>query len=65
LLPIRFVHETPFQTTGKPGTATTTQSGILDSLDNPRITLEQDLFGFVPITSGLTKISEINIVGNA
>lgn len=55
LLPVGFVHETPFQTARETCTATTAQAGVLDSLDYPGITLEQNLLSFVPVAPGLCK----------
>jgi hypothetical protein len=48
-LPTRFVHETPFKTGGETGTATTTETGVFNGLDDPRVAFEEDVFGAMPI----------------
>jgi hypothetical protein len=49
--PTRLVHKTPFETGRKPGTATTTEAGILNGLDDPRVAFENDVPCAMPVAA--------------
>lgn len=53
LLPTGFVHEAPLQPAGETSTAASTQARIFNALDDPGVSLQNDVFRAVPITSGL------------
>ena len=53
LLPSRLVHKTPLQSTRETRTSTTPKTRVLDGVNDPRIALENDIFCFMPITTGL------------
>lgn len=59
LFPSRFVHEAPFETWRKASTTATSQTWVLDGLNNPRISLEDKVFRSVPVTSRLISKSEV------
>ena len=47
----RLVHETPLETSRETGTTTTSKTRFLHFLEDPFMTLEENLFGLVPITT--------------
>jgi hypothetical protein len=49
LLPPGFVHKTPFQTTWKSCTSTSTEARVLDRLDDPGIAFEDNVFCTMPV----------------
>ena len=49
--PARFIHKTPFETRRETCTATTTKSGVLDVLDDPRIAFEKYVLCTMPVTA--------------
>ncbi len=51
LLPSRLVHKTPLETTRKASAATSAQTRVFDSLDDPRVALEDDVLRAVPVAS--------------
>jgi hypothetical protein len=53
LFPSGLVHKGPLEARRETGTAAATQAGILDLLDDPRVALEEDFLGLVPVASGL------------
>ena len=53
LLPAGLVHETPLQSTRETRTTTSSQTGILDRLNNPGVALQDDVLGFVPVPARL------------
>ena len=59
LFPARLVHETPFETRGETSAATTTETRVLDGLDDPGVTLEEDLFCAMPVAARLTQVGRI------
>lgn len=57
LLPTWLVHETPLETTGKASTTTPTQARVFHCLDDPRVALEENVLGSVPITAGQSTLN--------
>ena len=51
LFPTGLVHETPFETRRKTGTATTTETGVLNGLDDPGVAFEEDVFCAMPVAA--------------
>jgi hypothetical protein len=49
--PARFIHKTPFETRRETCTATTTESGVLHGLDDPRISFEKDVLCAMPVAA--------------
>lgn len=60
LFPSRLVHERPLETGRESGTTSTSQTGVLNLLNNPRVALEQDLLGLVPVTARLSACRDVN-----
>lgn len=52
-LPSGLVHEAPLETTGKTSSSSSPEPRILDGLDDPGVTLEDNLFRLMPVTTGL------------
>merc|ERR1712142_851844 len=46
------VHEAPLHARGEPSTATTTETRALDLSEDPIMSLQDDLLGLVPVSSG-------------
>jgi hypothetical protein len=55
LLPSRLVHKAPLESRGEAGSATATEARVLDGLDDPGVTLVDDVLGAVPISTRLEK----------
>jgi len=51
IFPTRFVHETPLETGRETGTATTTETGVLNGLDDPGVAFEEDVFCAMPVAA--------------
>jgi len=51
LFPARLVHETPFETRGETSAATATETGVLNGLDDPGVTFEEDVFCAMPVAA--------------
>jgi len=56
LLPSRFVHKAPLESTRKPCTTSATKARVLDILNNPRVALEKDILRTVPVTPRLSRM---------
>jgi hypothetical protein len=70
LVPVLEVHERPFQTRGETGTTSTAQTRGLDLIDDPIVTLEDNLLGLVPVAHLLRvlevgRVSSVQILENA
>lgn len=59
LLPSWLVHETPLQSTRESSTSSSSQSRFLNLVDQPRISLQQDLLGLVPISPTLSSLQSV------
>jgi hypothetical protein len=51
--------ERPLQTTWETGTSSTSKPRVFDRLDDPTVSLEQDLLRLVPISSGLGSLDTV------
>lgn len=56
ILPVGFIHETPLQTTRETGTTTPSKTRVFDSLNNPGITLAENVFRPMPVSSRLVSM---------
>lgn len=67
---VGLVHETPLQSRGETGTTTSTESRLLHLVQDPVVSLEQDLLGLVPVTAlegalKLVVVESVDVCENA
>ena len=56
LLPTGLVHETPLQTRREPRSTPSSQPALFNLVDDPGISLQEDLLGLVPISTALSSL---------
>jgi hypothetical protein len=52
-LPVGLVHEGPLETGGESSSSSATETRVLDLLNDPRVALEDDILGAVPVATFL------------